>query len=485
MGYIAMCALSRAKNELAADDESSMVVMPMRRALGLMVFVLAVAGCAAQGPYRRGEQAIEQFVADPALCPELKAPSSFRIPVAYLEIDEQGAFQDRSQVERALALVGEGRKPKYVVVFVHGWFHNAGADDPNVQRFKCALNNLQSIDDNAGEEVVGIYVGWRGESWSIPVVRYATFWDRKNTSDEVGRGSLVEFLMRLEGAVKPTPDTPNKLMVVGHSFGASVVFNSIGQILLARFILDAERLASATPTPRHAQSKPGLVSGYGDLVVLVNPAIEATRIVPFFAALNEYTRTRVALLSPAQPPRLVILSSQGDWATRGTFSVARVFSTLLESYQDSRMATPYGQDIDIRERHLDWQTMGNARALQTHQPLRRPAPAPWDGKCPPARAEWLTQAIDERKAEQRRQGETETGAGWSTVFDGTGITLSHRGVTTPSNPLWILAVDTDLIPGHSSITNPVLICLFNELMGDPKLINPEGQKQEERLRRGK
>src|SRR5437879_8460088 len=104
MGYIAMCALSRAKNELAADDESSMVVMPMRRALGLMVFVLAVAGCAAQGPYRRGEQAIEQFVADPALCQELKAPSSLRIPVAYIEIDEQGAFQDRAQVERALAL---------------------------------------------------------------------------------------------------------------------------------------------------------------------------------------------------------------------------------------------------------------------------------------------------------------------------------------------------------------------------------------------
>src|SRR6266516_6547295 len=180
MGYIAMCALSRAH-------------MAMRRALGLMVFVLAVAGCAAQGPYRRGEQAIEQFVADPALCPELKAPSSLRIPVAYLEIDEQGAFQDRSQVERALALVGEGRKPKYVVVFVHGWFHNAGADDPNVQRFKCALNNLQSIDDNAGEEVVGIYVGWRGESWSLPLVRYATFWDRKNTSDEVGRGSLEFF----------------------------------------------------------------------------------------------------------------------------------------------------------------------------------------------------------------------------------------------------------------------------------------------------
>ena len=171
--------------------------------------------------------------------------------------------------------------------------------------------------------------------------------------------------------------------------------------------------------------------------------------MPFFAALNEYTRKQVDLLSPAQPARLVILSSQGDWATRGTFPVARVFSTVLESYQDSRMTTPYGADIELSERHLDWQTMGNAEALQTHQPLRRTAPAPWDGKCPPARPDWLPRAIDERKAEQRQKGEKD------------------RGVTTPSNPLWILAVDTALIPSHSGFANP------------------EGEKQEQRLRRGR
>jgi hypothetical protein len=421
-------------------------------------------------------------VADPALCPELKRPSSFRIPVAYVEIGEQGTFQDRSQVDEALALVRDGTKPKYVVAFVHGWFHNADTEDLNVQRFKCALNNIQNIDDNAGEEVVGIFVGWRGESWSIPLIKYLTFWDRKNTSDEIGRGALVEFLIRLEGAAKPTPDTPNKLMVVGHSFGASVVFNSIGQILLTRFILDAEKLASATPTPTHSQSKPGLVSGYGDLVVLVNPAIEATRIVPFFGALNEYTQNRADLLSPAQPARLVILSSEGDWATRGTFPVARMFSTLLESYQDSQIKTPYGQEIEIQGRYLDWQTMGNAEALQTHLSLRRTASGPWDGKCPPARPEWLGQEIDARKAEQRSKGEVETGAGWSAMFDGTGITLRHRGVTTPSNPLWIMAVGTELIPSHSGIASPVLICLFNELLPDPKVINSEGRKQEERLR---
>jgi len=459
------------------------VLVQTRRSLGpIVLLVLVVIGCAAQGPYRPGKDATEVFVADPALCPELKGPSSSRLPIAYVEIDEQGALQDRSQVAQALALVAPGPKPRYVVVFVHGWFHSAAADDLNVQRFKCALNNLQGIDDNAGEDVVGIYVGWRGESWSLPLLKYTTFWDRKNTSDEVGRGSLVEFLMRLEGAVKPTPTTRNKLMVVGHSFGASVVFNSIGEILLARFILDAERLASAKPTPVHAQSKPGLVSGYGDLVVLVNPAIEATRIMPFFSALNEYTRKQVDLLSDAQPPRLMILSSQGDWATRKTFPAARVFSTLLESYQNSRLSTPYGEALEVRERHLDWQTMGNAEIVQTHQPLQRTAPAPWDGKCPAARLDWLSQAVDQRREQQRRNAEAETGAGWSTTFQGTGIEVRHRGITVPTNPLWILAVDTELIPSHSGISNPVVICLFNEFLGDPEIVNRKGRQQEQRLR---
>ena len=134
---------------------------------------------------------------------------------------------------------------------------------------------------------------------------------------------------------------------------SSAVFNSIGQIVLARFLLDAEKLASDKATPAHSQSRPGLVSAYGDLVVLVNPAIEATRIVPFFDALNEYTTKRSDLLSPAQPPRLIILSSEGDQATRKAFPIARAFSTIFESYKSRRVRTPYGTNIELRERQLD------------------------------------------------------------------------------------------------------------------------------------
>jgi pimeloyl-ACP methyl ester carboxylesterase len=453
--------------------------------LVLAVLAWAVVGCAPPGPYRAGQGAIEYVVAEPSLCPELGAASRFKIPVAYLEIDEQGSFQDRGQLERALALVSDTTKPKYVVVFVHGWFHSAGPADENVRRFKCALTNLQGIQGNAGEDVIGVYVGWRGRSWTLPVLRYATFWERKNTSEEIGRGSLVEFLMRLERAVKPDPASLNKLMVVGHSFGASVVFNSIGQILLARFLLDAEKLASERTAPAHSQSKPGLVSGYGDLVVLVNPAIEATRIVPFFASLNDYTTRQVNLLSPSQPPRLVILSSEGDRATRMVFPAARVVSTLLESYEDRRVRTPHGKEIQLQARHLDWQTMGNADALQTHDPLKESTPAPWAGKCPAVDREWLSKAVEEKKAEQRRNGEPETGAGWSKVFEGAAITLRHRGITTPSNPLWIMAVGTRLIPDHSGVASPVMICLFDELLGDPAVVNPEGERHLDRLRRSR
>jgi hypothetical protein len=178
----------------------------------------------------------------------------------------------------------------------------------------------------------------------------------------------------------------------------------------------------------------------------------------------------------------MILSSQGDWATRKTFPAARVFSTLLESYQDSRLSTPYDEALEVRERHLDWQTMGNAEIVQTHQPLQRTAPAPWDGKCPAARPDWLSQAVDQRREQQRRNAEAETGAGWSTTFQGTGIEVRHRGITVPTNPLWILAVDTELIPSHSGISNPLVICLFNEFLGDPEVINRKGRQQEQRLR---
>jgi hypothetical protein len=455
--------------------------------LPLVLLSGLIIGCAPQGPYRTTPNSVENVAADPGLCDGLQSVSRFGIPIGYVEIDEQGYFQDRGQIDRAIDLIRNDQRRKYVVVYVHGWFHNAAETDDNVKRFKCALNNLQGIDGNSEEQVIGIYVGWRGLSWRLPLLRYLTFWERKNTSEEIGRGSLVEFLMRLERIVKPDADSPNKLMLVGHSFGASAVFNSIGQIILARFLLDAEKLLAeeqpqqaAQAKPTHSQSRPGLVSAYGDLVVLVNPAIEATRIWPFFTSLNEYTKRTNDLLSPAQPPRLIILSSEGDRATRVAFPAARVFSTLLESYGEPRIETPFGKHISLSQRDLDWHTMGNVPELQTHDPLRRPNGQKWNSMCPAMDRQWQPAVIEERKNAQRAKGEKETGTEWSKEFSGTGITLKHSGITAASNPLWIMAVGRELIADHSNISNPVMICLLDQLLGDPEEIKREGQEHQRR-----
>jgi hypothetical protein len=369
-------------------------------------------------------------------------------------------------------------------VYVHGWHHNAGQTDSNVRQFKCTLSALQGIESNVDGDVIGIYVGWRGASLTVPGLRHLTFWERKNTSEEVGRGSLVEFLTVLERTVKPDPDTRNKLLMVGHSFGASAVFNAIGPILLARFLLDTEALASDRLGRAHSQSQPGLVTGYGDLVVLVNPAIEATRLMPFFGALSERTSERPELLAPGQPPRLVILSSEGDWATRKAFPAARVFSTLFESYGDLNVRTPYGTRIALNQRRLDWQAMGNVGALYTHEPLRQRPPQKdwtWDGKCPTVDRDWLAKVIQQRREEQESQGQRPTGAGWSRRFAGVEIQVTHRAITTPSNPLWVMAVGTELIPDHDAIANPALMCFFDELVGDVQDIKRQGGRHHEYL----
>lgn len=69
------------------------------------------------------------------------------------------------------------------------------------------------------------------------------------------------------------------------------------------------------------------------------------------------------------------------------------------------------------------------------------------------------------------------------VFDGARVELKHRGITAPSNPLWIMAVGQELIPDHNAIANPFMICLFDELLVDPTEVRRQGQEHLRSLRR--
>lgn len=84
--------------------------------------------------------------------------------IGFVEYSERGNDFDPARTQQLL-----DRLKQYsaigklaMVVFIHGWKHNAEQDDPNVTSFTQALANLSESGVLGDRKLVGIYVGWRG-----------------------------------------------------------------------------------------------------------------------------------------------------------------------------------------------------------------------------------------------------------------------------------------------------------------------------------
>ncbi|MDP6183530.1 MAG: hypothetical protein QF609_06915, partial [Gammaproteobacteria bacterium] len=185
-----------------------------------------------------------------------------------------------------------------------------------------------------------------------------TFWDRKETAQKVGRGSVTEVLERLElvklnknaalanelqrkqfskcreGTASTQACFENALkesrrkgrtrpIVIGHSFGGAVVYSAVSQVL-------KDRHFPVKSSPNNPGSSNGnnehAVEGFGDLVVLINPAFEAN----FYSTLENMTNEK-RTYSSHQRPVLAILTSEADDATGKAFPAGRWFSTIFET----------------------------------------------------------------------------------------------------------------------------------------------------------
>jgi len=70
------------------------------------------------------------------------------------------------------------------------------------------------------------------------------------------------------------------------------------------------------------------VQGFGDLIVLINPAFEANQ----YSALKNLASTRPTYFE-GQRPVLAILTSEADWATKYIFPLGMTFSTAFENHR--------------------------------------------------------------------------------------------------------------------------------------------------------
>ena len=181
------------------------------------------------------------------------------------------------------------QKTNYVIVFAHGWRHDASIGDGNVADLRVyAAHAARFFADRCEEaktsgneaekytcetEVTGVYIGWRGArvdekkltrwfSWlgaqwgSLAAI--PTLFDRKPVSEQVGP-SVVTALQEVDRALKS--DLNNKMIVFGHSLGG----NLFATALKDAFVKAVHRHDPGT----------NLVSPIGNLVVLINPASEA------------------------------------------------------------------------------------------------------------------------------------------------------------------------------------------------------------------
>lgn len=369
------------------------------------------------------------------------AGTSTEYSLGFVEIDDQGQMRDRKQMEALLDTLYQraGKESLLLTVFVHGWHHNASPGDQNIESFKHNLAMLSALEHRRSgigtpRQVAGIYIGWRGESIELPPFNYLTFWDRKNTAQDVGYLGISELLIKLEEITHVNnvmnPDLKSRLVIIGHSFGGAVVFSATSQILASRFIDSKEGKAYS-----------GDAGGFGDLVVLLNPAFEALRYAPFY----DMAQARCSYF-PGQKPRLLVLTSEADDATGILFPMGRYFSTVFETHNDvQRSACGYAFELD--EGEADRHTIGHYQPLISHtlKPLAN-------------EQNLIVASHDNIKDIWNSQT-----PGGSTVFGST--ILTHLNNTTPQNPYLNIKVDEAIINGHNDVFNDKVMEFIRLLIG--------------------
>ena len=342
--------------------------------------------------------------------------------IGFVEIDDQGQLRNRAQMQALLdELYAKAANDGLLInVFVHGWHHSAQPGDPNVEDFTSSLAQLSKVEHalhKIPRKVVGVYVGWRGDSIDIPGVNALTFWERKGTAQDVGHLGMAELLLRLEeiSNVKNTqvPPVRSRLVTIGHSFGGAAVYSATSQILAARFV-----------DSRSGKSSVENAQGFGDLVVLLNPAFEALSYAPLY----DLAQARCSYF-PDQRPRLVVLTSESDWATRYVFPIGRALSTIFETHNPIER-NDCKRPLTYNEGAADRSTVGHFEPLLTH--TLRPAQKAEAADYGAVKNVWAQQ----QAGETLQFGSTE---------------LASLDKTALRNPYLNVRVDKHLMDGHNDI----------------------------------
>ncbi len=308
------------------------------------------AGCVGLRQYNREPNEYLRTVRSP----DSKAEADLCI----VEFDDEGEFWDHRQLAAALSLIQKrnAESPRGIVVpiYIHGWKNNAdwSREDGDLRIIAADLalsaSKLASSSQPHPQRVVGIYIGWRGDTVNGGWLKQLTFWNRLMAADRVASINLKESLVKIMLTAKQKPNS--KVIMYGHSMGGRILFNAMSTSLV-NMSINPNSDSQVLPV---------------DLVLMANPAVRAVDVARFVDLLKRY---RVALMVkgpdgsdvPAHGPLIASITSEADTATSRAFPFGQ---SLVRPFRAYREDSPPGRPS---QGYLAAHTDGHTDLLLSHR----------------------------------------------------------------------------------------------------------------------
>ena len=292
-----------------------------------------------------------------------------RFKIGILEVNRDGSLSPKQKagvfemLDSEAKAAREAEQNLIILLFIHGWHHGAGVCDTNLACFRRLVGGMANVfgapEDAGGRpgttsstggappggssRFVGIYFAWRGESIEKEksFLSWLTIWKRKSVAQDIGRSGGTNLLLELDGLYwrlkreaanyrRDEISAPSKVIMVsaGHSLGGAMLLSALSSKLVGH-VGDHRFVRASEPyRDQHAMFMPR-ISGFGDLSILLNPAVEAARYEVFHRNL-EAVLDEGWSYSPDQMPVLLAMTSTADKSNRFGFPVHRFLMPAKE-----------------------------------------------------------------------------------------------------------------------------------------------------------
>jgi len=372
-----------------------------------------------------------------------KIHETLPIHLGVVELNDEGQLHpggQETQLDPILKLLRD--RPTFLVLYIHGWHNDASGQTLDLSRFRSALaTNWEGSADPAMVQVVGVFVGWRGTSSRLPVLRHLTYGDRYRAATKIAASPAAREVLDQINQATRTHGYATRVLLTGHSMGGAILEGVYASQLES--ILAQDEVADGNWCYRnHAR--------LADSVLLVNSASDWRESEPRVAT---FARAYAAMFPEGTAYTLTNLE--------------RPVVTYLTSVTDSATSQIHGIGQGVGMLRGWGQAVGQRRHMWTHRPQIVTAKELLPGNEAGAHLvtadnyrdmfyfhpsgtrgyAFVKYSADVSKAKDDAERQVLEAFGEPCLIAG----KTYRRRSTDRHPVWSAAVVPDVVDGHNDV----------------------------------